>query len=524
MAVDHIGKRIFESFARNELRTALKIGDARYSYGRLGELAWQVASCLCEKTVAGQRVGIFVQKQLAAYQGVLGTLFSGRVYVPINPRHSKEKIASIVEQAEISVVITSKSLLLENIGLLYASGIKTVIVPEQELTEDELPHAFEIIDQQELAQWSGIGRFHCNDDIYLMFTSGSTGVPKGVPINDTNLCAFLDNANKCSQLAPGFVASQTFDLSFDLSVADLFFTWTNGGQLTVLGQEEMYCANEFIQRENIELWFSVPALADFMRQLGALQENAFPSIRRSLFCGEALTKTLARAWRIAAPNSTIENCYGPTETTIFISRREVDEVDLQETTQSHYVPIGEIFADHQCALVDGDNQRVVQGDKGELVVKGDQLSCGYLNNVEKTQQVFLAMPWDRSSNNRWYKTGDLVSSDGENLYYWGRLDNQIKIAGRRIELGEIEKCLQIYGGLDPVVVVPVYDDEGIIVSLEAYTTVSLDKSRKREIKQHCEGHIEPLFYPKKIHCIEKFPTNLNGKVDRKKLRSAVLEC
>lgn len=292
----------------------------------------------------------------------------------------------------------------------------------------------------------------------------------------------------------------------------------------MLSNEEMYCPSEYIQRENINLWFSVPALASFMNQLGALEENAFPSLKRSLFCGEALTKSLAKTWMRAAPNSTVENLYGPTETTISITRKLVTESDTEQVEKTHFVAIGDIFENHTLALIDSDNAQVQKGETGEIILKGPQLAEEYLNNEEKTHTSFVQMPWDDSCTNRWYKTGDLArfDSSGE-LIYVGRADNQIKLSGRRMELGEIEHCLVVKGKLDPVVVVPVTNEEGITTHLVAFTTRVLEKEDLSELSSRCLDHLESIFYPKAFYTLDKFPSNYSGKVDRKKLLEQILK-
>ncbi|PCJ22092.1 MAG: hypothetical protein COB04_01155 [Gammaproteobacteria bacterium] len=517
----HIVGRLISAFEHYGPLTALKILDKKYSYGELYRLSLQMAGYLASEDSTSGAVGILVQRELAAYQGVLGALFANRTYVPINPQSSTEKIKSIVKQANISTLVISEAQLYEYRGLLETLDLDSLLVPEltasseNEAREASLPR---VIDQGVLATFEGAVGGGYSDSLYIMFTSGSTGTPKGVPINNRNLTSFINAYQSHFDFEPGFIASQTFDFSFDPSVADLIFTWLHGGQVTALTKEELYCPSDYIVREGIQVWASVPALAEFIRQLGALEENSFPSIERSIFCGEALTKSLAKAWRKAAPNSTLENWYGPTETTIYISHKVISDSELQDVDTNHYVPIGAGLGAHELCIVDANHQLVGPEDKGELVIKGPQLCDGYLDEQRKTERAFVAMPWDQSAENRWYKTGDLVWRNAKGDFcYSGRLDNQIKISGRRIELGEVERCLQVYGRLDPVVVVPIYSESGAVDRLVAYTTQSLDKDQIKEVKKRCRNNIEAIFYPKKIVSISKFPTNFSGKVNRKKL-------
>jgi non-ribosomal peptide synthetase component F len=277
-----------------------------------------------------------------------------------------------------------------------------------------------------------------------MYTSGSTGNPKGVMVTHANLSSWIENMNKIYKMEIGFKASQTYDLSFDLSVADIFFTWVNGGVLCVLPEEEHLMPFEYIKREQIEVWSSVPTQIRFLNKMGLLTKNVFPDLKYSIFCGEPLPKYLADCWRLAAPNSTVENLYGPTEATIWLTRYNYTVDKMSKSFKNNILPIGVCFEDHRIEIVD-ENEKIVSNNQvGEIVYKGPQLSEGYLNDTEKTRLSFKPFSWD-PSNEVWYKSGDLgfYNNDGI-LECIGRKDNQIKMGGRRIEICEIESILRTF--------------------------------------------------------------------------------
>ena len=506
---------IHSAMKRYSDQTAIKIKEKVISYEDLNRSAFSIASFLHNKGIVAENVGIFGQYDLAQYIGILGTIYAGCTYVPINMKYPAVKINDIIEKANIRVLIgtahewkSAKDVLLnsgkiEHLVLPTGGGIKENSI--NVIKRDELSG----MDQLDKPVESSPER--C---IYIMFTSGSTGVPKGVQVTDRNLCSFLNNMSAFYNLEAEFISAQTCDLSFDFSVFQVFFPWMNGGSISVLPQEELFCPSEYIKREKVTFWSSVPTLAEFMNKLGALLPGKFPNLQYSLFCGEPLTQSLANAWQRAASNSIVENFYGPTEATVFISRYVYTKKDEEIRYRNGIVPIGRPFEGQKIALVTDDNRIVSGSEMGEIALSGSQVSSGYLNDVEKTNKVYVRMSWDNEET-LWYKTGDLAFyNDCGELEYVSRKDNQIKIGGRRIELGEIEAQLKMNGIRHELVVVPFRDINKVVQYLVAFATKQLSTERIRDIKKNCEGLLEDIFFPKKFIFIEKIPTTVNGKIDR----------
>ena len=206
-----------------------------------------------------------------------------------------------------------------------------------------------------------------------------------------------------------------------------------------------------------------------------LKVNSFPDLKHSLFCGEALPKGLSDAWQEAAPNSTIENYYGPTEATVSISRYLYKKELKIRTFHNEILPIGKIFSDHSFAIVDKQFNKIKKGEKGQLIIKGQQLAKGYINDIEKTKNVFRNMHWDKSEE-IWYLTGDIAFVNNfEEIEYIGRIDNQLKIAGRRVETGEIEGAILKSSLIKDIVIVPKKDLDGSVKSLIGFTTSKISK-------------------------------------------------
>jgi non-ribosomal peptide synthetase component F len=263
---------------------------------------------------------------------------------------------------------------------------------------------------------------------------------------------------------------------------------------------------EFVDGHGISLWFSVPTAIRLLRKLGRLSPGALRPLKRSLFCGEALTCDDAAAWRVAAPTGILDNLYGPTELTIACSAYRWLGEDGDDYGVNGIVPIGRLFEDTRCLLVDADLRPAA--DEGELCVTGTQMFPGYLDPSDDEGR-FL-----KRDGLRWYRTGDRVRrlADG-NLAYLGRLDYQVKIRGYRVELLEVEHALR---QLDEVrdCAVTVVQRHGEAELAAAYCG---EPVAGRKIAQRLAARLPQYMIPKSIRYVAELPLNSNGKVDRKAL-------
>ena len=509
---------LFEQARAHTDRDALKIRDRRISYGELNERSLRVAAALVECGARREVVGIVGQRKASSYFGITGILYAGCSYTPINPKYSEARILEMLKDAGIRFVVGSREDL-ESIAPVLsrseAGRMEAVIIPEGQAPagsgwrgEDSLRRLTPLKSPVD----AGDG-----DLAYVLYTSGSTGKPKGVQVLHSNVLAFLRSMSGIYPLEPGFRASQTFDLSFDPSAADMFFTWARGGVLCVLPEEDLLLPSEYIRREGITFWNAVPTIAAFMERMGALAPGSFPDLRYSMFCGEQFPQRLADAWQRAAPDSTIENLYGPTEATIYIFRHVYTRDQAGRRFRNSVIPIGRPFPGHDYALIDEAGNRLPDGAVGEIVYKGPQVTKGYLNDAGKTAASFVAFGWDPAGGT-WYKSGDLGVLDGHgDLECLGRMDNQVKLAGRRIELGDIESALTRYPAIRDAVVVPLKNENQSVVGLVAFITGTLSREDESFIRQDSLTHIEKVFFPKRIVTVEALPVTGSGKVDRKAL-------
>ena len=497
---------------------ALKIDEQKISYSELLNKSLNIASIITElKSHRNETIGIIGQRNLSSFTGVLGTLFSGCNYTPINSKQSDELILNIIDQSKIKLVISDdqdSEFILDFLTKYDLLNQIKILAPESKNPNGNIFTNEVMIKQFDTKL--NLSDINEDDIAYTLYTSGSTGKPKGVQISQKNILSWTLNMHDIYDIDHPYNASNTYDLTFDLSVADMFFTWSNGGTLCVLPEYEKLLPSEYINREEITLWSSVPTIISFMNDMGILQPNVFPRIERSFFCGEALTQRLADAWQEAAPNSTLENLYGPTEATIWISRYVYKKQDQKKEYKNGIIPIGKPFINHTFELIDTEGNPT-KGLPGEIIYKGPQVSKGYLNDQDKTSSAFTTFEWDKS-NETWYRSGDLgmINSNGD-YEFIGRIDNQIKFGGRRVELGEIESTLMKCGELKTVIVIPLRNDEGVVKSLGAFTTSPLTMTIEFLLREEFSKYMDIVFFPKYLLSVKAFPQNSSGKIDRKKL-------
>ncbi|MDB2389762.1 amino acid adenylation domain-containing protein [Alphaproteobacteria bacterium] len=514
-----ITDRLFERMVETADEPALEVDGRIISYGELLEKAMLVATGLIENGATSETIGLVGQRKASSYIGLLGIIFAGCSFTPINPKYNDSRIKSMLDGSKIRYLVGDPTDL-SQLDPSLLQTIKAQILPEGMVQTDS---GLNLIDEQMLTSYKALTspRSVSGSDLaYVNYTSGSTGLPKGVMISHKSLQAFLHNMLKIYQLNAGFRASQTFDLSFDPSVSDIFFTWVAGGTLCVVPEKEMLIPTDFIIREKITFWNSVPSIANFMLKTGNLKPGCFPMLTHSMFCGEQFPVDIAKAWRLAAPNSSIENLYGPTETTIYISRYSYSKNDENQSFKNNIVPIGLPFEGHEVALIDDKAERISGFDKGEIVFSGPQLANGYLNDADKTADSFVLFDWDIKGQ-IWYKTGDLGFFNSNNdLECTGRIDNQIKISGRRIEIGEIESVLSAFDKTKGAVVVPLRDSAEVVSGCAAFVLVKLSREDVSQIRQQSVKFLDSIFFPKKIFFIEDFPRSQSGKIDRKALEKS----
>ncbi len=503
-------------------RAALYLDGQYWSYEQLAERAARIAEAVSTTGTTSPLVGVLAAQGLTAYSSILGVLGAGKGYVPIYPYFPPERILDIITRSEIDVLILSEKALDHLQPLLEGCPRElTIIAPEvsdlamwrdsgrsgQLLSSGDLPASPSPLASPEVDPHS---------TAYLLFTSGSTGTPKGVAVSHKSARAYIDHISRAYQVRPDDRISQTFKLAFDLSVHDLFVTWSSGACLYPLSRRARMAPGRFIRNHELTLWFSVPTLGMTMDRFRQLAPGAFPSLRASLFCGEALPASLAQKWSEAAPNSTVDNLYGPTEATIAITSYRWQGEDSLPHCRNGVVPLGRAFPGQETSILDPEtNERGEQ--TGELLLSGSQLTAGYWRAPQLTEERFIRLP--SAPDRRWYRTGDLVVEDDRGcLHFLGRIDDQIQIGGHRIELAEIDFALRQACNHDLAITVawPYRTDEvGGIVGFVA----SENPTDEAALLASCRRKLPAYMIPDRIVTLPTLPCNSNGKIDRSALRA-----
>ena len=479
-------------------RPALAVAGEELSYAELGTRAGVIAAAIAERAPDGAPplTAVFASRSTTAFAGVLGALWAGHGYVPLNPSFPAERCR----------------------GMLERSGCRTLIVDAgaaEQLDEllEGLEQEIEVIapDAEELVGSVEPKLAAAEEIAYLLFTSGSTGRPKGVGVAHGNVVSFIEAVADRYGVSEQDRLSQTFDMTFDLSVFDMFLAWECGACVCCPSERQLMAPARFIRDSELTIWFSVPSLAALMRRLRMLKPESFPSLRWSLFCGEPLPAELAGAWLEAAPSSTVENLYGPTEATIACTVHTF--ASGEAGTANGIVPIGEPIGATETMVADPDLNEVEPGDEGELLVRGPQVTPGYWQDAEKTAKAFVVPP---GRAERHYRTGDRVRrplDDDGTLTYIGRMDHQIKVLGHRVELGEIEAALRDASGIDAAIAVgwPLTDSgAGGVVAFLGDPEADVPAMREA-----LSGRLPEYMLPRRYELLEALPLNANGKFDRK---------
>jgi amino acid adenylation domain-containing protein len=498
-------------------RAALDLGDQQLTYAALWDRAGRIGDCLNRSlTRDDSLVGILSGRSVTAYSAVLGVLASGRGYVPLNPKFPLQRTLSMLAASGCRVVVVGAECVATMADLLPRIERPLLILyPETEpVVEYGYPPQHRILyaDGMQEVQDPAVLHIDGRSVAYLLFTSGSTGTPKAVAITHDNAAAYLTYAAARYQLRSDDRCSQNFDLTFDLSVHDLFMSWNAGASLCPFTDQYLVPAT-LIDEKQLTVWFSVPSVATFASRLGLLEPAAFPSLRLSLFCGEPLSAKMARAWQQAASNSVVENLYGPTEATIAITHYTWDSQRSEDDCYNGIVPLGWPFHGHDARIVDDTLSVVADGETGELCLSGRQVAEGYFNDRLRTSRQFVRLP---ESDATWYLTGDLVSRDEQGcLHYMGRKDQQVKINGYRVELQEIEHVVKDAANTELAVAVPWPQSEGTASGVVAVISGS-EESCDGSILERCRERLPAYMVPSHIYHVDQLPITPNGKIDRKR--------
>jgi amino acid adenylation domain-containing protein len=506
-------------------KPSVEVNNVQMTYKELGLLSSKIAKAIQKQKIKTSPVGLLTYRSFSSYAGILGIMYTKNIYLPLNPYFPLNRTKKMIEMVGCKVIIVGNECkdyflkLLPNI-----SEPMTFIFPDiKEIDEisSDYDHNFiysnEIEDAEEFREIKDIDE---DAIVYFVFTSGSTGEPKIVQQSNKNVITYLDYVSKRYKLDENDRVSQTFELTFDNSIHDMFICWKYGACLYCVPRNYVMMPSGFIKDKQLTVWYSVPSIALNMLRLNRLKAGSLPSLKYTLFCGEALPKNLTKCWAKAANNSIIENYYGITETTHQISVYKWDDEKSEDECINDIVSIGKIFNGIKYCILDENKKIVSPREPGELYVSGVQITKEYFNDPERTKAAYVKIP--QIGNEVWFKTGDLVKErENGNLNYLGRLDNQVQILGNRVELQEVDCILKRASNSEMVVSLAWPIKNGIAERIVSFIAGSKEQEKAR-ILQYCRNTLPPYMVPHDIFFIDKIPLNDNGKFDKQKLINNLL--
>lgn len=463
---------------------AHRSGDRTLTYGELLAQSDSLADWL-ESTFGDNRAPIAVRghKEPEMLVAFLGAVKSGRPYVPIDLAIPEQRAERIVQTASAAITLT----------------------PERvaEITADPRP--------------APSRRVFGNETFYILFTSGSTGEPKGVVITHDNLTAFVTwMLGEQPLIEHGETFLNQAPFSFDLSVMDLYLSLVTGGTLFSITKDDvanlknLYAA---LGRSNVTSWVSTPSFAQMCLIERGFAQTMIPTLRRFLFCGETLAPETASQLLSRFPEAEVWNTYGPTEATVATTSVRVDRALLDRWSP---LPVGRAMPGTLVEILDEAGAMLRDGTRGQIIIAGPNVSPGYLNRADLTEKAFFTYEGLPA-----YRTGDAGRFEDGFIFFDGRMDNQVKVNGYRIELGDLEANLRALPEIADAVVLPV-EKGGRIDSLAAFVVLAGERTGSdfeisAKLKTKLGERLPAYMTPRKFHFLDAFPMTANGKADRRKL-------
>jgi amino acid adenylation domain-containing protein len=501
------------------------------TYGELerqaNRLAWMLVQQGCAR---GDRVALLLPKGPLAIASMLAVLKADCSYTPLDPANPATRIARVLGALEcrcVLAVVSTGELLLDALQQLRHAALPAppVGLLESEIDALACGAQFGLDDLAACPAEPPQSRNGSQDPAHILFTSGSTGIPKGVVITHANVIHFVEWAVRHFGMGPTDRVSGHSPLHFDLSTFDVYGAFAAGATLYPIPAEANLLPHKLallIEDARLTQWFSVPSILNHMAKLDVVRPGALPSLRRVLWCGERFPASGLMYWMQRLPKVQFTNLYGPTETTIASSYYRVLRCPRDEREE---IPIGQGCDGEELLVLDAELRQLPPGQIGDLYIRGPGLSPGYWRDPGRTAAAFIANPFSSHPGDRLYRTGDLAKVDENGrIVLLGRADSQVKSRGYRIELGEIEAALDGVAGLQESAVVAVESDgfEGNLLCC-AYVPRPGSEVTPPILRQRLAEVLPGYMLPSRWKQLDRLPLNQNGKTDRPALRELWLD-
>ena len=468
------------------------------THAELAEMADRIAATLHSRGIhQGEVIALFHDKSPAAYAAMLACLRLGILYTNLDPDSPWERLRKILGSCRPRLIINAFESLPHEASLKEAAIAEVLHLRGLEHVSTDFPD---------------IKRISGSTPAYIMFTSGSTGIPKGAVMSHANLLWFIAWGRDRFQIIPDDVLTNANPIYFDNSVFDFYTAIFSGATLAPITTGQARDARllvKLINEARCTVWFSVPSLLVYLLTTRALSPTDFPAVRKIIFGGEGFPKPkLKQLFDLLGHRCDLENVYGPTECTCICSAHTISAADFEDMQNLATLgPIAQNF-DHEVLALDESDP-----DFGELFLRGSQVGLGYYRDIERTMKSFIQNPRHNDYADIGYRTGDLVRRDSRGwLHFKGRADFQIKHMGYRIELEEIEAALGTLPGVRECAVIyqRLGDGLGQILGYAAMEAVV----PSGELVKKVAAVVPPYMVPRRITVMDSLPKNANGKIDR----------
>ncbi|HEY4065244.1 MAG TPA: AMP-binding protein [Puia sp.] len=493
-------------------RKAFYIKDTGYTYLGFTEKVSAIRAALrARDDLAGKHIGLVANDDLATYAAIIAVWLEGKAYVPLSPQTPTGRNENMLLQAAITLILDSSE--------------QPLFPDHPTIRSNQLPPAPANLTPNPVPG---------NELAYILFTSGTTGVPKAVPITRDNLSAFIDSFFRLGlELGHEDKWLQMFELTFDLSIFSFLVPLLKGACIYTIPKNQVKYSYVYtlLDEHRLTVALMIPSIIQYLQPYFA--EIDCPALKYSLFCGEALPLGTTEKWSRCVPNARIINVYGPSEATIFCTHYSFRR-DAPNATHKGILSIGRPMEGTHTLLVTPENDtdsrdaslnREVrprpagQGEIGELCLASVQLTPGYLNDEAKNTGSFFRYEY-KGQPQRFYRTGDLCLLDtDDDLLYVGRLDSQVKIQGYRVELPEVEFHARTFLPAANLIALPVPNRSD---NLEIVLLIEGEPFDTRPLTDYLKTKLSPYMIPTQIRFEPAFPQNANGKTDRSGLVNKLL--
>ncbi|MGQ0669853.1 MAG: amino acid adenylation domain-containing protein [Actinomycetota bacterium] len=508
---------LIEAAASNPAHPAVRCAGSSHSYAGLDAASNGVARALIAGGVRrGDRVGIYLPKRVEIVVAVYASLKAGAAYVPLDPKAPVRRVGLIASDCEVSALITTPGRAAELLETMEGAVPGLVVLIDDGTEAGDLPCpsvAYSEVASRP-AKPPEVPVIE-TDLAYILYTSGSTGVPKGVMLTHRNALTFVEWCASKIGVGPDDRLSNHAPLHFDLSVFDLYLAALGGATLVLVPEEDAYFGSalaRLISEERITVWYSVPTALGLLTRV-VEESGAFPDLRAVVFAGEVFPTKDLRTLRRLVPDATLWNLYGPTETNVCTYYR-VEELPDDDRA----IPIGRACENTDVFALKGDGTLASIGEEGELYVRGSTVMRGYWGQAGKTAEVLVTNPIAPDLPEPVYRTGDIVRLRPDGDYdFLGRRDHQIKSRGYRIELGEIEVALNAHPSLVESIAVAVPHDEWGTAIVACVVPKGGAEVSANEVKRYVADRLPRYMVPASVEIMSELPRTSNGKIDRRRL-------